>query len=103
MNVEKPFKVWLTVLKETFFSNCPRILNFTNWMSYPLNGHDSLFKVKSVVKLKLRYYANEQGKVTIYVHEQGDNRVFRKLTTLTIMAILASEALLREKNPVTKY
>ena len=29
-------------------------------------------------------------------------RVFRKLTTLTIMTILASEALLREKNPVTK-
>ena len=31
-----------------------------------------------------------------------DNRVFRKLTTLTIMAILASVALLREKNPATK-
>ena len=30
------------------------------------------------------------------------SRVFRKLTTLTIMTILASEALLREKNPVTK-
>ena len=32
-------------------------------------------------------------------------RVFRKLTTLTIMTILASETLLalpREKNPVTK-
>ena len=30
------------------------------------------------------------------------SRVFRKLTILTIMTILATEALLREKNPVTK-
>ena len=29
-------------------------------------------------------------------------RVFRKLTKFAIMAILASEALLREKNPVAK-
>ena len=43
-------------------------------MLYPLNGHDSLFKVKSFVKQKIRYYANEQGKVTIYVNEQRDNR-----------------------------
>ena len=35
-------------------------------------------------------------------HYKLCNRVFRKLTTLTIMTILASEALLREKNPVTK-
>ena len=34
--------------------------------------------------------------------QDGINRVFRKLTTLTIMAILASDALLRQKNPVTK-
>ena len=32
-----------------------------------------------------------------------DTRVFRKLTKLAIMAILASEALLREKNPVAKF
>ena len=31
-----------------------------------------------------------------------NNRVFRKLTKLAIMAILTSEALLHEKNPVTK-
>ena len=35
-------------------------------------------------------------------HSNLPNRVFRKLTKLAIMAILASEALLREKNQVAK-
>ena len=34
--------------------------------------------------------------------ESHSNQVFRKLTKLAIMAILASEALLHEKNPVAK-
>ena len=43
--------------------------------------------------------------IEINVFLSSVNRVFPKLTTLTLMTILASEvllALLREKNPVTK-
>ena len=40
--------------------------------------------------------------VLISTPSHREIRVFRKLTTLTIMAILTSEVLLRPKNPVTK-
>ena len=49
---------------------------------------------------------NEEGKSAIKcvqgIQVNRENRVFRKLTKLAIMAILASEALLRGKNPVPK-
>ena len=60
---------------------------------YAKNSSASEFKL-SVVDLMFVTFVELQ----VFAH----NRVFRKLTKLAIMAILASEALLREKNPVTK-
>ena len=51
--------------------------------------------MRKSVKMNQALFVSEENNIVI--------RVFHKLTKLAIMAILTSEALQREKSPVTKY
>ena len=65
------------------------------------NTTSSDFVTATSLELKLKLKLKRE---TLYLTKafRIPFRVFRKMTTLTIMTILASEALLREKYPVTK-
>ena len=58
----------------------------------------------NIISMYARAFCQRSDAIFIVLKNERilNNRVFRKLIKLAIMAMLASEVLLREKNPVAK-